>query len=119
MILRRKLTAALTCAAAMAAVTVTAVPANAGGQGVTSNRDGVCERGEVCLYLGDRLVDDIGASGPLQCSGQTKEVYDILWNRTGRPQRAWSGTNCTGRYVDVPVDRDARVNYFWSVGFAG
>jgi len=118
MSLKRRATVALGCVATLAAATVTAAPASAHVSAMAYNGDGVCERGEVCLYLGDRLVQDVGVQTPFQCSGQTK-MYDILWNRTGRPQRAWSGTNCTGRYVDIPVDRDARVNYFWSVGHAG
>ncbi|WP_328989816.1 hypothetical protein OG394_26620 [Kribbella sp. NBC_01245] len=117
MTFRRKLAATLAGTAALVAgATVSTMPANAGTTGIGN---GVCESGEVCLYRAGTLIHDLWPSSPSGCSGQTRTAYDYLRNRSAWPQRAWSGTNCTGRFNDFPSGTEGPVNLFWSLGYAG
>ncbi|MFC0624935.1 hypothetical protein [Kribbella deserti] len=114
MTFRRKLAATLVGTAALVAgASVSTLPANAWPG------DGNCENGEVCLYRNGSLVGDLWPSSPGGCSGQTRTAYDYLRNRSAWPQRAWSGTNCTGRANDFPSGTEGPVNLFWSLGYAG
>jgi hypothetical protein len=104
-----------TILAAIATVALTGLAAQPASATTTAYYNGVCDPGEVCAYKTGQMVVD---SPPVyfgQC-GMTRTYYDWLWNRTGILERAWSGTNCTGRLVEVPPGQSSSINLFWSIG---
>ncbi|MFC0624936.1 hypothetical protein [Kribbella deserti] len=121
MTITRKFAATLAGSAALFAgiignSAVTTQPAVA--KATAAHYNGICEPSDVCLYRGGSLLVDLPATAGGQCRG-VNPYYDHMWNRSVVAQRAWSGTNCTGRIVDVPSGGSQPINAFYSVGYAG
>lgn len=99
----------------MMAATAIAVLGISGLSAQTASADPPCYAGEVCAYYNGSLI----AKFPPEWSGSCHTLwhsYDRLWNRSNEIQRAWSGTNCTGRNQLVGTGDRPAINYFWSVG---
>ncbi|MDX6281524.1 MAG: hypothetical protein QOH03_2595 [Kribbellaceae bacterium] len=75
-----------------------------------------CAPGRVCGYFQGQLRFDILPVSSGQCVFINQGYIDLLVNESNVPQRAWSGTNCTGRNVLVDHGTRASVNLFWSIG---
>ncbi|WP_344157293.1 hypothetical protein [Kribbella yunnanensis] len=101
----RTLTAVIVGATAL--VGATAVPAAA---------DPPCNDGEVCTYYKGALVSKNRAMNPGECHFVSHE-FDFVKNRSRIQQTAYSGTNCTGRSVQIGAGGSSGVNLFWSIGY--
>ncbi|WBQ02610.1 hypothetical protein [Kribbella sp. CA-293567] len=99
----------------MMAATAIAVLGISGLSAQTASADPPCYAGEVCVYYQGSLVSKFAPVSSGSCR-YLSHSYDRLWNRSSFNQRAWSGTNCSGRNQLVVPYENANINYFWSVG---
>jgi len=99
----------------MVAATAIAVLGISGLSAQTASADPPCYAGEVCAYYQGSLVSKFSPVSSGNCR-YISHTFDRLWNRSSFHQRAWSGTNCSGRNQLVAPHESAGINYFWSVG---
>lgn len=113
----KKLLGSTLTAASLATVALlgATAPASAAGAVPVPAAAAACESGQVCLYDHGTEVYRGAPAFPGQCF-YFRHVFDYVQNNSGIKERAWSGTNCTGRNVLLNPNTGSGVNLFWSLG---